>query len=125
MSTGIDEQEPTSDSALPDDKQRIYEAVRDIAEKRAIIDQAKGMLMVVYGIDADAAFGLLRWQSQHHNVKLRLMAEQLVQDFGRASQRGGAVDRRTYDELLVTIHTRTEPLILRDVVDEIAHRIDD
>jgi hypothetical protein len=35
------------------------------------------------------------------------------------------VDRRTYDELLVTIHTRTEPLILRDVVDEIAHRIDD
>src|SRR4051794_2056957 len=123
MSTGIDEQEPTRDSALPDDKQRIYEAVRDIAEKRAIIDQAKGMLMLVYGVDADAAFGLLRWQSQHHNVKLRLMAEQLVEDFSRASH--AAVDRRTYDELLVTIHTRTEPLILRDVVDEIAHRIDD
>ncbi|MDT5337132.1 MAG: hypothetical protein QOD90_2637 [Mycobacterium sp.] len=125
MSTGIDEQAPTSDSALPDDKQRIYEAVRDIAEKRALIDQAKGMLMIVYGIDADAAFGLLRWQSQHHNVKLRLMAEQLLEDFSRASQQGGAVDRRIYDELLVTIHTRTEPAVLRDVVGEMAVRIDD
>ena len=125
MSTGIDEQEPTIDSALPDDKQRIYEAVRDIAEKRAVIDQAKGMLMVVYGIDADAAFGLLRWQSQHHNVKLRLMAEQMVQDFSRASQQSVAVDRRTYDELLVTIHTRTEPTVLRDVVGDMTDRIED
>ena len=82
------------------------------------------MLMVVYGIDADAAFGLLRWQSQHHNVKLRVMAEQMVEDFSRASQRRGAVDRRTYDELLVTIHTRTEPTVLRDAVGDMADRID-
>jgi hypothetical protein len=100
-------------------------AVYEFNANRAVIEQAKGMLMVVYGIDADAAFGLLRWQSQHHNVKLRLMAEQLLQDFSRASQQGGAVDRRIYDELLVTTHTRTEPAVLRDVVGEMADRIDD
>ena len=32
------------------------------------------MLMLVYGIDADTAFDLLRWRSQHTNVKLRLLA---------------------------------------------------
>ena len=107
-----------------DDKREIYEAVRDIAEKRALIDQAKGMLMIVYGTDADAAFDLLRWQSQHHNVKLRVVAEQVVADFTHVSQQGPAVDRRKYDALLATLHTRTEPAVLRDVVGEIAERID-
>ena len=107
-----------------DDKREIYEAVRDIAEKRSVIDQAKGMLMVVYGTDADAAFELLRWHSQHHNVKLRVVAEQVVADFSRAAQQGRALDRRTYDALLATLHTRTEPAVLRDVVGEIADRID-
>jgi hypothetical protein len=107
-----------------DAKREIYEAARDIAEKRAVIDQAKGMLMVVYGADADAAFDVLRWQSQHHNVKLRVVAEQVVADFSRASQQSTAVNRRTYDALLASLHTRTEPVVLRDVVAEIADRID-
>lgn len=107
-----------------DDRREIYEAVRDIAEKRALIDQAKGMLMVVYGTDADTAFDLLRWHSQHHNVKLRVVAEQVVADFTHASRQGPAVDRRKYDVLLATLHTRTEPVVLRDVVGEIIDRID-
>ena len=107
-----------------DDKREIYEAVRDIAEKRSVIDQAKGMLMVVYGTDADAAFDLLRWQSQHHNVKLRVVAEQVVADFSRAARQSPAVSRRTYDALLASLHTRTEPVVLRDVVGEMADRID-
>jgi ABC-type hemin transport system ATPase subunit len=125
MSTSVDEQEPSSGCVLPGEKHRIYEAVREIAEKRAAIDQAKGMLMFVYGVDADAAFGLLRWQSQHHNVKLRLVAEQMLKDFSQASQQSPPVDRRTYDELLVTLHTRTEPTVLRDVVGDMAVWIDD
>ena len=59
-----------------------------------MIEQAKGMLMVVYGIDADAAFALLRWQSQQYNVKLRLVAGQIAVDFTAASRRRSA-DRST------------------------------
>lgn len=50
--------------------------VAEIAERRAPIEQAKGMLMMTYGIDEDSAFELLRWRSQETNTKLRLLAEQ-------------------------------------------------
>ena len=55
---------------------------RSIAAARAsqeVIDHARGVLMAVYGIDADAAWTLLRWASQNSNVKLRDMAGELVQ----------------------------------------------
>ena len=42
------------------------------------ICQAKGMLMAVYAISADAAFGVLRWRSQELNVKLFIIARRLV-----------------------------------------------
>ena len=56
----------------PDDEARISEAVRDIAEQRAFIEQAKGMLMFIYGLNADAAFrtpqmALTREQHQGQN----------------------------------------------------------
>ncbi len=45
---------------------------------RAVIEQAKGILMLRYGCDADAAFsGLASW-SQARNVKLRVVADALV-----------------------------------------------
>ncbi|MDC7122374.1 ANTAR domain-containing protein [Cellulomonas fimi] len=47
-------------------------------ESHAVIDQAKGILMLVYGIDGDAAFELLRWSSQQRNVRLLALAERLV-----------------------------------------------
>lgn len=122
MSIGV-EQQPPDGSAPHDDKHRIYEAVREIAGKRSLIDQAKGMLMLVYGVDAEDAFTLLRWQSQHHNVKLRAVAEQVVTDFSKASQQRAAVDRRTYDRLLASLHTRAEQTVVRDVVGEMADRI--
>jgi ANTAR domain len=49
-------------------------------QSHALIEQAKGMLMFVYGIDADTPFDVLRRQSQQHNVKLRLIAEQTLKD---------------------------------------------
>jgi ANTAR domain len=42
------------------------------------IEQAKGALMVTYGISADAAFALLRFHSQNRNVKVRAIAAQLT-----------------------------------------------
>jgi AmiR/NasT family two-component response regulator len=36
----------------------ISDAVAEIAANRAVIEQVKGILMIVYRIDADAAFDL-------------------------------------------------------------------
>jgi hypothetical protein len=49
----------------------ISEAVAEIADNRAVIEQAKGALMYVYRVEADAAFDVLKWRSQETNVKLR------------------------------------------------------
>lgn len=45
---------------------------------RAVIDQAKGIIMGSAGVDADRAFELLTLQSQHGNRKLREVAQDLV-----------------------------------------------
>jgi len=45
---------------------------------RAVIEQAKGILMVQSKIDEDAAFDLLRRASQRENRKLRDIAAELV-----------------------------------------------
>jgi GAF domain-containing protein len=45
---------------------------------RAVIEQAKGILMVRAGCDEDAAFDLLRRTSQHQNRKLRDVAASVV-----------------------------------------------
>lgn len=45
---------------------------------RSVIDQAKGVLMLAYGLADEAAFDLLRWYSRNTNTKLRTLAERLV-----------------------------------------------
>ena len=45
---------------------------------REIIDQAKGMLMLIYRLSADDAFAVLVWRSQELNIKLSTLAEKLV-----------------------------------------------
>ncbi len=55
------------------------EHLRRALSSRAQIDQAKGVLMLRYGISADRAFEVLvRW-SQQANVKLRVLAGALLQ----------------------------------------------
>jgi AmiR/NasT family two-component response regulator len=56
---------------------------REMAESmrtRAVIEQAKGMIMAQQRIDADAAFELLVQRSQHSNVRLRDVARRLVDE---------------------------------------------
>lgn len=95
-----------SEDPHAEDRERISTVVAEIAESRAAIEQAKGMLMVVYGIDAEAAFDLLRWRSQQANVKLRLLAEQVVRDFLGLAQAGRDHSRAAYDNLLLTAERR-------------------
>ena len=62
--------------------------------------------MFVYGIDADAAFDLLRKQSQQHNIKLRLIAEQISKDLIELSTKSSLKGRLAVDGLLLTAHQR-------------------
>jgi fructose-specific component phosphotransferase system IIB-like protein len=89
-------------------EERVTEAVAEIAEARGAIEQAKGMLMLIYRITADSAFELLKWRSQEANVKLRLLAEQVVKDFLELSHDEVLPTRAEYDRLLLTAHLRVE-----------------
>jgi ANTAR domain-containing protein len=105
MSIATDGHRP-SRTSQPDHEARISEAVREIAEQRAFIEQAKGMLMFIYGLDEHGAFDLLRWQSQQHNVKLRLLAEQIVKDISELAKRTPIENRLEHDRVLLTAHQR-------------------
>lgn len=74
----------------------------EISENRAAIEQAKGMLMLIYGLSEEAAFDLLKWLSQEANIKLRPLAEQISADFRRT----GLADRSEFDHLLLSAHRR-------------------
>lgn len=54
-------------------------AVAASAAARDTIEQAKGILMLGYGLDPDAAFAMLRWWSRNRNVKVRELAERLIE----------------------------------------------
>ena len=56
----------------------IGEAVRASAATRSGIDQAKGIVMAAFDLDAEQAFALLRWHSSHTNRKLRDLSEALI-----------------------------------------------
>jgi PAS domain S-box-containing protein len=85
-------------------QQGVNEAVEQIAKSRSVIDQAKGMLMVVYGLDESAAFELLKWRSQEANVRLRVIAASLVASFVQISQREGFPLMPAYDSALLSAH---------------------
>ena len=56
----------------------LTEQLEAALETRGVIERAKGILMVTRRCSSDDAFTLLRRQSQHENVKLRLIAEKVV-----------------------------------------------
>ena len=91
----------------PEDREAfITDAVAEIAANRAVIEQVKGILMMVYRIDADAAFDLLKWRSQEANIKLRRLAEQLLSDFRALNYDDTLPQRSMFDQLLLTAHNR-------------------
>jgi PAS domain S-box-containing protein len=87
-------------------QESISRAVAAISDSRSLIDQVRGILILVYRIDADAAFGVLKWRSQVTNTKLRAFAEQLLSDIRELEYDGQLPPRTTFDQLLLTAHQR-------------------
>jgi hypothetical protein len=73
--------EGSGDPAGASDVAGLRQEIEDLRLKLATqptIEQAKGVLIGFYGIDAATAFAVLvRW-SQHSNTKLRVLAAELV-----------------------------------------------
>ena len=55
-----------------------YHNLQGAFGRRAVIEQAKGILMARHAIDADRAFGMLRDHSQHNGNKLADVAAAIV-----------------------------------------------
>jgi GAF domain-containing protein len=77
-------------AALYDHSQQLVEHLHVALATRDVIGQAKGVLMERYGCDPDDAFDRLRQASQHHNLRIRHLAAELI----------GAQQRGTLEPLL-------------------------
>jgi len=67
-----------TDSINADATDLAREVFQQAEQNRTTIDQAKGALMVAYGLTDAEAFNVLRWHSQNANVKLRDLAAELM-----------------------------------------------
>ncbi len=86
------------------------EAVAASSASRAVIEQAKGSLMLAYGLDAEQAFAMLNWWSSHRNLKVRDLAARLVETWESGSATTDEM-RRRFDALMhdiATAHTKDE-----------------
>ncbi len=90
-----------TDSRRADAEVEVEAAVRGVIEHRAEIEQAKGVVMTRYRVDAEAAFEILRWTSSRLNRKLRDVAVEVV-DGARTGSLGvilGLWDGHATDDL--------------------------
>ena len=69
-----------TDALEEDLRAAVDAAMSSLADARAVIEQAKGALMLAYTIPAERAFEILAWRSQETNLKLRSLAERLVHE---------------------------------------------
>ncbi|WP_123028579.1 ANTAR domain-containing protein [Mycolicibacterium stellerae] len=100
----------TSDWTSQNEADAITAFVADMAEHRAVVEQAKGVLMVVYDIDADAALDLLKWRSQATDTELQALAGRLMKDFRLLHWSDKRSSRLMFDRMLLTAHERlSEP----------------
>ncbi|WP_433665387.1 PAS and ANTAR domain-containing protein [Nocardia sp. CA-128927] len=95
LTDSFDQQrQETLDTALP-----------ELFEVRAVIEQAKGVLMRIYRINSDQAFRVLQWRSQETNVKLRSLATQLIAELNDLPP-CPPQEQTAFDHLLLTLHER-------------------
>lgn len=73
-----------TDAELVVELRREIEGLREAMESRATIEQAKGMVMLCYGLPPDEAFAVLARWSSLHNVKLWFVAASIARMAQRA-----------------------------------------
>lgn len=90
-------------------KERVDAEVLNFRTSRASIEQAKGMLMLVYGVTEDRAIDVLKWRSQQENVKVREIADTIISQ-ALAGIEIPEITRRRFDNIVLTSSTPTEPV---------------
>ena len=65
---------------------RLTAQLQTALSSRAVIDQALGILMSRRGGTAAEAFESLRWMSQHNNVRLNAVAQDIVDEAVRRAR---------------------------------------
>ncbi|WP_140691056.1 ANTAR domain-containing protein [Mycolicibacterium hodleri] len=103
----------SSGNSFWENEQQVWDDAREHFQHQALIEQTKGMLMFVYGIDADDAFEVLRRQSQAHNIKLRLVAEQILKDLVQLARTKEPDRRMEFDGLVLSAHQRISDVASR------------
>ncbi|KIA61348.1 PAS and ANTAR domain-containing protein [Nocardia vulneris] len=83
----------------------LNERLPEILEARSVIEQAKGVLMRMYRINAEQAFNVLAWRSQESNVKLHILAQQLLTEIPTLPPASPGVVS-AFDHMLLTLHER-------------------
>ncbi|HEY4610780.1 MAG TPA: GAF and ANTAR domain-containing protein [Ilumatobacteraceae bacterium] len=68
------------------DARALSENLEQAMKSRAVIEQAKGIIISTTGCDADEAIGVLIEQSQNQNIKLRDIAAEVVRNASRQSR---------------------------------------
>nr|WP_124711531.1 PAS and ANTAR domain-containing protein [Gordonia insulae] len=89
-----------TDSVQASVKEHLDDQVESFRSSRASIEQAKGMLMLIYGVSAERAFDVLRWRSQNDNIKVKDLAEAILHD-ARAHLEVSDDVRRKFDDILL------------------------
>jgi GAF domain-containing protein len=76
------------------DQAVLTEQLRAALSSRAVIDQAIGVVMAHQGCPPEQALATLKKASQHRNVKLRVIAQEIVESAGTARTGADLTGRR-------------------------------
>ena len=98
------DQAPTNSQRdrTPQPTENLLAELKDLRQRLdtlPVIEQSKGILIGYFGIDADAAFSVLRRWSSHHNIKLRDISKLLV-DAASGQPGPGQPPRQPLDDLI-------------------------